>query len=344
MSINLKKTVFFCIVFIGIIQTAFVTSFDIIGATAAYASLICFMIIWRYNNIYPDFEYKKIFQILLLLGIIETFRGLFEAKTYWDWKFMFFDTVILMFIPIISFAGNKKYITQAMFYNYIKYLLPFSIVILYLARHSINEDGFARFVSPLYYLILFIPILNKKWRFIIILVMVISFFSDVGNRSNMIRIIIANCIMLIYFFRFVINKWVLEIFRNLLFITPFVLFVLALTGTFNIFKAGEDRNDEFVTKQVAANGEIEENDLTADTRTFIYEEEINSSIYRNTWLFGEGADAGYISPSFEETNVVSKGRGRSEVCIMNIFNVYGICGVLLFTLIFYLATYLCVNR
>ncbi len=351
MNIKIKNLILITVILIGFLQAAFVIDWGLISILSgplSYVLLIVFFTIFSKLKVKSDFEYHKLVICYLVLGIIEIVRGLFDAQNYWDWKFMIFDTALVMLIPIAGFMGSDKNLTQAVYYNYMKYLLPVSILVLIAARHSDNTDGFARFLSPLYFVILFIPVLTNKWKVIIIIFITLSFFSDLGSRSNLIRIIAALGIMSFYYFRVFIKKNFIEFLRIVFIITPFILFILGVTDIFNIFKIGENTNGKFVNHQQLAGGEIREDDITEDSRTFIYDEVLQSGIYRDTWLFGEGACAGYISEWFDrnfiEEDLGSKGRARSEVCILNVFNVYGIFGVIAFTLIFYFASYLCVNR
>ena len=204
-------------------------------------------------------------------------------------------------------------------------------------------DGFARYLSPLYVIIIFFPLLTRKLRIYIGILVFLSFISDFGSRSNMIRIVVSACLMLIYYFQVPFQKRFIQIIHVSLFVVPILLFVLATTDVFNIFRIGEDYGDEYVVKTKLENGQFEEDDMSADTRTFLYKEVIESAQTRHSLIFGESANSGYISEWFKDASLGTKGRVRSEVAILNVFNVFGIVGVVVFSLIFYFASYLCVN-
>lgn len=345
---KLNTLIFFFVFLIGILQAIFVIDLEIMTSVVgiiSYLFLICFILIYSKLNIKSDFEYYHLMQLFLIIGIIEIIIGLIQPKNYWDWKFMIFNTALLMFIPIVSFIGSAKDVTQVIFYNFIKYMIPISFLVFVGAKHSINTDAYGRFLSPLYYVLLFFPFLTKKWKVFILLLMVASFLSDFGARSNMIRILAVSGLMLSYYFRSLIHKNILKTLLLIFFIAPVVLFILGVSNIFNIFQLGQNNSDKYAIETTTlANGEERDDNLVGDTRTFIYEEEISSSIYRNTWLFGESANAGYISPWFDDGSFGTKGRSRSEVCILNIFNVYGIIGVIIFSLILFYASSLCVNH
>lgn len=343
---KIKNQILLSVILIGFIQAAFVIELDLmtfIIGTISYLLAGLILIVLSKTNYKNDFESRVIIQIYLLLSLIAVIRGFFEAQNYWDWKYLILGSTLVLLLPIVSFIGSNKYITQAIYFNYIKYLLPVSFIVYFAALISENTDGFGRFLSPMYLLILFLPVLSKKWKLIIILLMTISFFSDIDARSNLIRIIASLLIMLLYYTRNYIKKGLLEIFRIILFAAPLVFLLLGITNTFNIFKINEDMEGEYVSERTLSNGEEKISDYASDSRTFLYQEVIQSGIDRNTWIWGESAVSGYKTEYFEDT-LTSKGRERSEVGILNVFNMLGIIGVFAFTLVFYMASFLCVKR
>jgi hypothetical protein len=344
---NIKNQILLSVILIGFIQAAIVIELDLmtfIIGTISYLLAALILSVISKINFKNDFESQASIRIYLILGVIAIIRGFFEAQNYWDWKNLILGSSLILVLPIVSYIGSNRNISQAIYFNYIKYLLPVSFFVYFAALTSENTDGFGRFLSPMYLLILFLPVLSKKWKLIIILLMTISFFSDLGARSNLIRIIASLLIMLLYYTRNYIKKGLLEIFRIILFAAPLVFLLLGITNTFNIFKINEGKEGEFVTERNLSNGEQRISDFATDSRTFLYQEVIQSGIDRNTWIWGESAVSGYKSEYFVEDALSSKGRERSEVGILNVFNMLGIIGVFAFTLVFYMASFLCVKR
>jgi len=347
---KLKTGLLFITLFIGIKQTLFVVeeywnASTYIGGAVSYL----LMIIVLYILFKIEMQITRLNLILfvyLIWGCIAILRGFFEAEDYWDWKVFLLYNFLIMLLPLVSLLGSKNKITQEILFTYVKYLFPLSIIVFFLSLKSINTDGFARFVSPIYYLIIFIPLLSQKWKIRIVLIAVVSFFSCIDSRSNLIRILFSFGLMSVYYLRHIINKKILEFIRILLFIIPFSLFILAVSGIFNVFDMDSYIKGDYSYTENTKTGENEDQSFTSDTRTFIYEEEIRSGIIRNTWLFGESAVAGYISETFFESIYTggSKGRSASEVGILNIFNSLGLIGVVIYTLVFFYASFLCVNR
>ncbi|MBW8332456.1 MAG: hypothetical protein K0M40_10585 [Prolixibacteraceae bacterium] len=343
---KIKNQILLSVFLIGFIQAAFVIELDlityIVGAISYLLAAIILIVLSKINY-RNDFEARITIQIYLLLSVIAIIRGFFEAQNYWEWKYLILGSTLILSLPILSYVGSNRHITQLIYYNYIKYLLPASFFIYFAALNSENTDGFGRFLSPLYLIILFFPVISKKWKLIVICLMTISFLSDIDARSNLIRILASSLIMLLYYTRHYVKKRFLEFIRITLFTAPLVFLVLGVTNTFNIFKINEDRKGEFVTERKLSSGEERTSDFASDSRTFLYQEVIQSGIDRNTWIWGESAVSGYKTEYFEDM-LSSKGRIRSEVGILNVFNMLGIVGVFAFTLVYYMASFLCVMR
>jgi hypothetical protein len=345
---NLKILILLGTLFLGVKQT--LTATDLVSSTYLQAAasylliIIVFIVLIKLET--QVTKLNLIIYIYLTWCCIAIIRGFFEVQNYWDWKGLLLNNILVMLLPLVSVLGTKNKIPQEIFFNFIKYLLPFSIIVFFLSARSANGDGFAPFVSPIYYLIIFIPLLTRKWKVIIVFVAIISFFSNIDSRSNLIRIIFCFGLMSVYYIRHIITKKVLEIFRLLLFIIPILLFILAINGIFNVFDMDSYLKGDFSYSKKSTSGDTQEDSFTADTRTFLYDEVILSGIIRNTWLYGESAASGYISEYFFESiyNTGSKGRGGAEVGILNIFNSLGLIGVCIYTLVFFYASFLCVNK
>lgn len=97
------------------------------------------------------------------------------------------------------------------------------------------------------------------------------------------------------------------------------------------------------------NGQWVEEDLSADTRTFIYEEVISSAIRHNYIWFGRTPARGNDSMSFGSYSAENLKTGKyerhsNEVCHPNIFTWLGLVGVILYSLIYLKSSYLAVYK
>src|SRR5690606_7798473 len=89
---------------------------------------------------------------------------------------------------------------------------------------------------------------------------------------------------LLFYFRHVVSSRLLNLGRWTLLLIPVLFFTLGVTGKFNIFNMDE-YIDKDITTTVVKEGEVQEENLTADTRTFLYEEVLNSAFkYNYVWL------------------------------------------------------------
>jgi hypothetical protein len=146
--------------------------------------------------------------------------------------------------------------------------------------------------------------------------------------------------MLLFYIKDILPKIALKFLHFSLFFTPSLLFMLAVSNIFNVFKMNSYIKGDFKTTEVTASGKRVDNDFKADTRTFLYVDVINSVVKRNTWLTGEGAAGGYTTKFF--VSLGTQGRMGSEVGILNIFLYLGLLGVITFSIIFYLASFLAI--
>lgn len=345
MNKNLNNIIILCVCLIGFIQASYLIEWEFltfIKALASYFLLLLMGLLVKRTYIKIDFELPFIVSFYLFLGFLAIIRGLFEAQNYWDWKQLFIETLFVMLLPLVSYIGANKNVYQKI-YNYFIFLLPLSVFIFIGTFFTTKTDGFARFVSPIYVLIIFIPLVSRKWKILIFLLAIFSFFSCIDSRSNLIRIIVCFCLLPIYYFRRFIKTKFLELIRIMLFVLPIIFIILAYSGTFNIFEMDKYIKGDFEYTEKTVKGETREDNFIGDTRTFLYEEVITSVIRRNTWIIGESAVYGYKTDYFD-SKLNSKGRAGSEVGLLNVFNSLGIVGVLGFTLIFYFASFLCINK
>lgn len=114
---------------------------------------------------------------------------------------------------------------------------------------------------------------------------------------------------------------------------PVFFLVLAMSGTFNVLKF----NSYIKGTYTSASGE----NMTDDTRTFLYEEAISSSIKNNYVFFGRTPGYGYDSTfaknrkgDFEEVEGAFAQR-YSEVFVVNMYTWCGVIGLIAWFVFFY---------
>lgn len=280
--------------------------------------------------------------IYLLWNAVCIIRGAFAAEMYWDWKALTGNTMALM-LPLVIIAATNKSIVQSTLSFYMKYMFPLFLLFIALLR----TDAYGFYLVPVAFLLLFFPALTKRAKILLIAATVVVLVADLGARSNVIKFGVPLLFILLYYIHKKLPSYIFETLRLTMFIVPVTLFVLGVSGVFNVFNMQDYIKGEYKTKGVNNMGEIEELDFTTDTRTFIYEEVLESAINNNYWFLGRTPARGNDSFTFGIYGYELTGRHeriQNEVGLANIFTWTGLVGVILYTIIFFSATYLAVNR
>ena len=143
------------------------------------------------------------------------------------------------------------------------------------------------------------------------------------------------------------KKWKILI-GSILILMLFINLGARSQGTFNIFQDLSSNEGKYVEHKIV-NGQVVKNDLSTDTRTFIYEEVITSAIKHNYIIWGRTPARGNDSMAFgsynaEELKTGKYERHSNEVCQLNIFTWLGIIGMALYSLIYIKSSFLAVYR
>lgn len=304
--------------------------------------LVCFFLSMYYFFDKRNEDNMLIIWLYLLWNAVCIARGMFEAEMYWDWKALIGNTMILM-MPIVIFSATNKMVVQSLLSYYIKYMLPLFLLFGLIIR----TDAFGFYLIPISLLILFFPVFTKRQKFILLLFTGIILFADLGARSNVIKFGIPFFILLFYYLRNKISVKMIEASRLALFIIPFLLFGLGVSGVFNIFNISEHMKEDVTAVGVDYEGNRVEQNLIVDTRTFLYMEVLESAMYNNYWLLGRTPARGNDSEAFGAMEAEFTGRYErlsNEIGLANVFTWTGVVGVILYLLIFYRASFLAVNK
>ena len=301
--------------------------------------ILFFSMMYFYDDI--NQENIRVITYFFIWTVVCIVRGFFIAENYWDIKALITNTFGLLLI-VIAYSATNKVIVQTILLYYVKYALPLFLVLIIL----INPDAYGFYLVPVSFLLLFIPALTRRYRVLLLFFTAIVFVADLGARSNVIKFAIPAIILFLYYFRDYLSNFVLEIARLVLIITPIVLFILGVTGVFNVFHTTDYLGEQNITKTAYDGTQYEEN-LAGDTRTFIYEEVITSALKNDYWIFGRTPARGNDSASFgADSFALTKRYERiaNEVGIANVFTWMGLVGVVLYLLVFFRASFLAVNR
>lgn len=324
------------VAFIGERQTC---TIQYISLTASLAITLYFYYLIYKNrkeaNIIPD--YKKIMNLYLLYVIFTFIRGFWVIEFWTDDTRSLVNGTLLMLMPIIIwYFSNPDKFSQLLSFWSKKWIVP-SIIILLL---FFVKEGYAHLLAPAYFLILFYKELPKKYRRCVWIILAMVIYGGLSARSNVLRFAIV--VLLSYLFI------VKQIFRNLkriswsfFAILPIVLLLLGTLGIYNPFEAlsnNANLNINFAEAQDKTGTVIQK--ANEDTRTFIYEGVLATSLKNDSWLIGRTFIRGYeVDQLFgvEAYQIIFERTGRMErisceVGILNPFTWMGLIGLLLYSL------------
>lgn len=305
---------------------------------STYISLLCilvgiyFIVKLVRQQEYERIDYRNLLLSLIAWNILTIARGAIDANTYWDWKFLLFSNMPALLVPLSALLGSHIYSIGRLLH----FIFPSFFILTFVTLLPIGVHQIAYLWTPLYFLILCLPYMTRRQKITVFILIAVVFASYFEGRSSTIRICVA--LVIAFSYRFVINYTRFFVaLHKVLFVLPIVLFILGITGSFNIFNMHSYIDREVVVEGAAGATE----NMLADTRTFLYKETLTSMDKHNSFLFGEGGCGKYESLVFKN-NIIGAYRYASEVGFLNTLLYSGIIGVILYGLIFYKASRLAI--
>lgn len=295
---------------------------------------------FRPNNI-TDYYIITIYLVWMLIGV---FRGAFIAEGYWEWKQLVRGSLALS-LPVFVFVFSNPKILSFVLRVWLKYAIPAFFIFFFWVTSNGSKH---QFLGPVLLLACFLPIIpSKKWRYIFIGLLLFMLSADLGARSQVIKAVVALSMSALY----LVSKYLPAIFLKigywLLILAPIFLLYLGLTGQFNIFKGLEESDGGYVEERIV-NGEVQTENLSADTRTDIYIEIIESAIHNNYVIWGRTPARGNDSKLFGAASAKETGgkmeRHANEIGFPNIFTWLGVIGLVLYCIIYIKSSFLAMYK
>ena len=275
--------------------------------------------------------------IFLWWNLLAFFHGLFKAEIYWDWKALINNTMGIM-VPLLAYSATNLAVSQELLSKYMKWTFPFfPLVIPFVFLGTWGE-----YLAPLTFLLFFLPVIPMRYKLVVLAGTLAVVTSSMDSRSDIIKFSIPILLLVYYLFKKMPLKIAFELPRLALMLAPIILFLLAISGIFNPFAM----NDYADMAPIETDRETSK-EITADTRTGLYVEVIQSAIRHNSWLMGRSPARGNDTEIFGKTMEEITGRRErygNEASILNIFTWTGIIGVILYFLIFWRVTFLAIHR
>lgn len=272
-----------------------------------------------------------------------TVRGGIIAENYWEWK-QLINGFQSLSLPIFVFIFSVPFIVCKVLNYWFKYALIIFLILL----PFLGTDAYHFYLGPVFVIGCFLPIIPKKWKFIIGLLLITMLWIDLGARSQVIKSAMVLLVSIGILFRKFISYRLIKLAHWVCYLSPVIFLFLGFSGTFNIFEGLASNEGDYVETKVV-DGQVVEEDLSADTRTFIYVEVIESALKHNYVLWGRTPARGNDSMTFGAYNaeILKTGkyeRHANELCHPNVFTWLGLIGVVLYSLIYLRSSYLAVYR
>lgn len=277
-----------------------------------------------------------IFVFLLCVGVSFVYGVTWQAYTYWDWKLLVSNLMVFS-LPLTVYV----FLTPSILGSVLHFWLGRAWIILLILAPFLASDAFGRFLMPYSFLALFFTVLNTRNRIIIAIAYGITITLGNESRSDMLKFSVCLLLGFVYYIpiiRSIFKRWMKEIVY-VLWVLPIVMLGLGVTGVFNVFNIEEELGLEG-TYMIKSSNSGEDVSALTDTRTFPYSEEITSAIKNNYVIQGRSMARGYDSLFFGDNDESKRGeRGKCETSILNIFNYFGLIGVIIYFGIFVTASY-----
>lgn len=289
---------------------------------------------------------KNLYKIYIFWIIIEVIRGTFfeTMGNYWIWKDLMTGTFAL-FIPILTFI----YVSPDLLRSILRFWYKYALICFVLFIPFLPIGSYHFYLGPLYIVTAVWMIFPKRWMMIFIGLTLLMIFIDPGARSQVLKTGVILIISMAYFFRKFISLKLLKIIHWILYILPVVLLILGITGKFNVFEDLSSNEGKYTSTTIGSGGQKEVEDLSADTRTFIYVEIIQSALKHNYVIWGRtparGNDSDFFGAFYaEDLKTGLYERHANETGLPSIFTWTGLIGLVLLSCIYIRSSFLAVYR
>ncbi len=329
---------------IGVYTSLNISSFAFLIIIDILIIVLILLLKPKYFNEKDDGKIIWPVKLYLFWNVICITRGIFVAENYWEWKNLF-EVGVSMLLPLFIYVATNKLIVQQLISFWLKYAL---LLLFFFLPFDPTNSFVGFYLAPLLLLLLTFPLLSLRWKMITLFFLFMVFFAAFDARSNIIRFSMAGLLGVMYYFRAIIPQFSFKMMHKAFILLPIILLLLGLTNTFNIFKIDDYIKGDYTVGTMAADG-TGTSSLTADTRTFLYVENIESALKNDYVLLGRTPANGYDSVYFGDflkwdLHTGKQQRFTSEVGVLNVFTWTGLIGVVLYFLVFLKATHLAIYR
>ena len=287
--------------------------------------------------------YSIIWAFIIYISIINLY-GIAVAENYWEYKALI--TNLPKYYSIAITIWVSTYFNIFILYRKSFYMLLLAAITCFLISKSYSFIYSLAFAFPIF---LLLKAKSGQFRikdYIVFALYLLCIFT----YSSIQRIDILKILFVLVSFIFVkklllLNANRLKYIAFSFLLLPFVLFYTGVTGIFNPFQMEDYIKGDYSTTRVE-NGELVEEELTADTRTSLYVDIFSTLDSHDSWILGrtpaKGYECAYIDFGNFYTGITE--RNASEVGLLNITLHYGIIGFILYSAIFIYGIWLALFR
>lgn len=335
------------LIFIGLQSANQWSEFPIGNTYTEWIASTIILLLGNYISKKQNIQYgkKNYLPVVLFLcwAVIGAIRGAYVAENYWEYKNLVYG-VFASSLPFFVYIFASPLVVGKFYRLWIRVCLPLFFVFFFWVITP-GEVNF--YLAPIFVLGCFMPLMPKGWRFVIVALLAFMLVVDFSARSQVLKAAFAfamsgACLL----HRFIRTSW-LRIAHWTIYAATVILLVLGATGRFNIF-TDVTPNEKIVSHKTQA-GEIREENVYSDTRTFIYFEVFASAIRNDYLIFGRTLARGNDSAFFgaflgDDLKTGKYERHSNELLHLNILTWLGLVGVSLYSLIYIRGSWLAVYR
>lgn len=286
----------------------------------------------KLKNIFPRFAFS-ILRLLLIWNLINIGRGLYSDNGAITTILGNVYTSMALLIPfVIGFSIKKVNLRKVNRYFFALLKIGIILFILFFTFGGgvLNVTQFRilnLFFLPVVFLITTIHFEDRKKKYIILLVVILMFYVafSSSNRTMMIReLLLITGLVSLYFYMQFHFKWILK-GTFIFLIVPFIFIQYSM-----------NTGESVIQKNLSV---ISNNEMSVDTRTFLYVEVYEDLVKNNQLLFGKGANGTYYSNYFNTARGDSDTRLTVEVGALAILLKGGLVALILYVLLLFTAIY-----
>ena len=285
-----------------------------------------------------DFRLCNVYLFWLAICVI---RGFFIAENYWEYKQLVTGTLCLS-VPLFVCYFKEPFCLSVILQKWNAWIPP---LFFFFFIWNIPLGAYHFLLTPFLLYGCFGFFLSKKWKILVGFGLVLMLLGDFGARAQVMKAAATILCGFAFCHNNIVKGCWLKRIHWLFYVGPIILLILGILGIFNVFKdsISESNYDKFTQTKIIE-GQIYEEKLAVDTRSFLYEEVLTSALKNKYVIWGRTPARGNDSYYFgwfnaEELKTGKYERHGNEMCHLNVFTWLGLIGLLLHSAIYLIASY-----